>query len=157
MPPLQSKANKQSCAAMVRVNLKDYYPHYNDDLYLDVSDEVAAQFRQWQREEETCQRIRRRYHVGCYGFDASMEAAYRTQCKASSPHDTYEVNLLHEQLCEALSALPPKQSRRIIAHYFIGMSQTAIAQKERVSRNTVSTSIRKGMATLHQVMTRNYY
>ena len=142
---------------MVRVNLKDYYPHYHNNLYLEVSDEVAMQFRQWKREEETRQRIRRRYHVGCYSFDISTEAAYRMQRNVSSPHDTYEINFLHEQLCTALSALPLKQSRRIIAHYFIGMSQTAIAQKERVSRNTVSTSIRKGMATLHQVMTRNCF
>lgn len=131
---------------MVKINLKDYYPIYERDAFMEVHDELAAQFRQWQRNEATYQRKKRRYHV-YYSLEHTKPHYYETLFLSDSPCDVYKHKLSREQLRMALSRLPSKQARRIYKHYIIGMSQAAIARAERVSRNTVSSSIRQGLAS----------
>lgn len=131
---------------MVRINLKQYYPVCDHDVIISLSEEVAAQLKQWQIEEDSFQRQKRRYRA--YYTLEHMDYRRDEIRLSSSPYEIYERNMVHECLCTALSQLPSKQAKRIFLHYFVCMSQSEIARAERVSRNTVSKSIRKGLETL---------
>lgn len=58
---------------------------------------------------------------------------------------TYERKITTEQLHAAIGTLPDKQAKRIYAHYFMGMSKTAIAKAEGVSKATVAESINRAL------------
>ena len=45
---------------MATINLRDYYPFYQDDVWIEITDDLAAQLKQWEREESNRQRKRRR-------------------------------------------------------------------------------------------------
>lgn len=57
-----------------------------------------------------------------------------------------------EQLHSAIASLPDKQAKRIYAHFFIGMSKTAIARAEGVSKVSVSESIERGLCSIEKFL-----
>lgn len=59
-----------------------------------------------------------------------------------------------EQLHAAMATLPDKQAKRIMAHYFLGQTMTAIAEAEGVSLVAVSDSIQRGLRNL-EIFLRN--
>lgn len=46
---------------MATINLRDHYPFYQQDIYVDVSEAVVTQLQQWEREERAYNQKRRRY------------------------------------------------------------------------------------------------
>ncbi len=52
----------------------------------------------------------------------------------------------------AIASLPDKQAKRIYAHFFLGMSKTAIARAEGVSKVSVSESIERGLCTIEKFL-----
>ena len=38
---------------MAKINMRDYYPFYEHDEFVEVSDELAAEMAQWERTEST--------------------------------------------------------------------------------------------------------
>ena len=59
-----------------------------------------------------------------------------------------ERQLSEQQLYAALNSLPPKQARRIFAHYFDGISQAEIGRAEGITRESVNESLRRGLRKL---------
>ena len=41
---------------MAKINMRDYYPFYQHDEYVEVSDELASEMAQWDRTESTQRR-----------------------------------------------------------------------------------------------------
>lgn len=58
---------------MAKINLRDYYPFYQHDEYVEVSDELAAELSQWERSESTQKRKKYRYHAH-YSLDWGMKS-----------------------------------------------------------------------------------
>ena len=129
---------------MIRINLRDYYPFCNNDLFIEVSDEVAATLAEDKRRERNYQR-RVAYHKAFYSLDAGDGIENEALFRSLSPCEVYERKLTMEQLYAALDALPDKQGRRIYAHYILGVSKTAIAAAEGVSVEAVSVAIERGL------------
>lgn len=48
---------------MAKINMRDYYPFYQHDEYVEVSDELAAEMAQWERAEKAQSRKRYRYRA----------------------------------------------------------------------------------------------
>ena len=48
---------------MAIINLRDYYPFYQLDQYVEVSDELVVQMQQWKRDEKAYLRKRNRYQA----------------------------------------------------------------------------------------------
>ena len=71
---------------MATINLRDYYPFYQDDVWIEITDDLAAQLKQWEREESNRQRKRRRYHD--YSFSDFQERCMKYECFA--PDELYE-------------------------------------------------------------------
>lgn len=65
-----------------------------------------------------------------------------------SPEEHFERQLSEQQLYAALNSLPPKQARRIFAHYFDGISQAEIGRAEGITRESVNESLRRGLRKL---------
>lgn len=127
---------------MTTINLRDYYPFCNSDLFIEVSDEVAATLAEDKRREQNYLR-RVAYHKAFYSLGAGDGIENEALFRSLSPCEVYERKLTMEQLYAALDALPDKQGRRIYAHYILGLSKTAIARAEGVSVEAVSVAVER--------------
>ena len=57
---------------MKTINLRDYYPFYHNDLFIEVSDEVAAALQEAERQERNYLR-RVVYNKAFYSLDAGCK------------------------------------------------------------------------------------
>jgi RNA polymerase sigma-70 factor (ECF subfamily) len=133
---------------MATINLRDYYPWYTQDTFLEVSDEVAAELAADVRYEKAY--VRREYrHMAHYSLDA--EDGIETEavvCFSDCPERGFDLIERHCQLCYALNSLPEAQGRRIDAHFLLGMSQQEIASAEGVTKGTISRAITRGLEAM---------
>jgi RNA polymerase sigma-70 factor (ECF subfamily) len=134
---------------MTKINLREYYPFYTSDCFIDVPEEVAALMRNSMRYEDTYQRRMYR-NKAFYSLDRDDGIEHDVLFVALSPFEIYERKVTYEQLHTAVSSLPDKQAKRIYAHYFVGMSKTAIARSEGVNVSQVSRSIRKALINIER-------
>lgn len=137
---------------MAKINLRDYYPDfYAADSIIDVPDELASQLLQWERDERTHERQRYR-HKAHFSLDRADGIEHDAVFLSLSPCEIYERKVTYKQLYAAMSALSDKQSRRVYAHYFMGMSQAAIARAEGVAPSTVKDSIARALRNMEVFM-----
>jgi len=136
---------------MTTINLRDFYPWYTCDEFVDVPDEVAEAMIDFSRlERNYTERVR--YNKAYYSLDAGdgieNEACYINL----SPHEIYERQLMRCRLCCALNSLPEAQGTRIDAHFILGVSQKNIAKADGVTNGSVSISIRRGLETMKKYL-----
>ena len=139
---------------MKTINLKNIYPYYfTNDKWIDVPDELAQVFAECAKAEETYERTKRRYKA-TYSFDRGDGIERDILFVSLSSHELYERKLTQEQLHAAIASLPDKQAKRIYAHFFLGMSKTAIARSEGVSKVSVAESIERGLCSIEKFLRR---
>ena len=139
---------------MKRINLRDYYPFYTSDSFIDVPDEVAAMLQEFGR-YEAAYRMRTYRHKAYYSLDRDDGVQHDILFVDLPPDEFYERKVTMERLYSALASLPDKQAQRIYAHYFLGLSKAAIARAEHVSRITVGQSITRGLNSLKLYLEKN--
>lgn len=135
---------------MKKINLRDYYPFYTKDTVVEVPEEVALLLREYELLEEAY-RIRTYRHRAFYSLD--YEGCIERDLAAieqKSPYDIWVQGFDMEQLYKGLASLPEKQRNRIYAHYFLGMSKSAIARAEKVNESNVRQSIEHGLRNLEK-------
>lgn len=126
------------------INLKDFYPWYTQDEYIEVSDEIAEELLADQRYEKAHRRriYRNKAH---YTLDADNGIEASACFSAPSPQEIVEYGQTICRLCWALNSLSEAQGRRIEAHYILGMSCQAIAKAEGVDESAVRSAIKRGL------------
>lgn len=134
---------------MKEINLRDYYPHYATDRLVEVPDEVFAILEDFKRQEESYQRSLRRYKA-FYSLDADNGIEKGILFEQPSPFELLEQQRMIALLYQGLATLPEKQRQRIYAHYFLGMSKTAIARQEGCDPSSVRDSIKRGLVRLEK-------
>lgn len=134
---------------MKEINLRDYYPHYATDRFVEVPDEVFAILEDFKRQEESYQRSLRRYKA-FYSLDADNGIEKGILLEQPSPFELLEQQRMIALLYQGLATLPEKQRQRIYAHYFLGMSKTAIARQEGCDPSSVRDSIKRGLIRLEK-------
>lgn len=139
---------------MKKINLRDYYPFYTSDSFVDVSDEIAAMLQKFDR-HDAAYRMRTYRHRAYYSLDRDDGVQHDILFVDLPPDEFYERKVTMEQLYSALASLPDKQAQRIYAHYFLGLSKAAIARAEHVSRITVGQSITRGLNSLKLYLEKN--
>lgn len=136
---------------MTRINLRDYYPFYSADLFVDIPDEVAAALAEAERLERNY--IRRLiYNKAFYSLDAGDGIEHEALFVSLSLCEVYERKVTAEQLYAAIDALPGKQGRRMYAHYILGIPQTEIARAEGVGLTAVNNSIERGLKNMEDFL-----
>ncbi len=136
---------------MTMINLRDVYPFCNSDLLLEVPYEVAQVLAEAKREEENARRRMYR-HKAQYSLDRGDSIEHNALFLSPSPAELFEDMLEIEALYAALAALPPKQGRRVYAHYILRMSKASIARAEGVAESAVRDSIGRGLKLLREIM-----
>ncbi len=133
------------------INLKDYYPYYRQDMFLEVSDEPAAIFDGFDKGEAAYERKKFRCKAH-YSLDRNDGIEHDILFVSLTPDEIYECKITAEQLHAAIVSLPDKQAKRIYAHYFMGMSKATIAKAEGVSKATVGESINRALRGIEQYL-----
>ncbi len=136
---------------MKTINLRDYYPFYTSDCFVDVPDEVAVLLRGFEL-REAAYRLRTYRHKAYYSLDRDDGIEHDILFVALSPCEIYERKVTSQQLHAAIASLPDKQAKRIYAHYFLGMSKTAIAKAEGVKESAVRDAIERGLRNIERFL-----
>lgn len=140
---------------MTTINLRDYYPFYTHDCFIDVPDEVAELFKEFDR-KEAAYRLRTYRHKAYYSLDRNDGIEHEALFVSLSPHELYERKVSMQDLHAAISSLPEKQAKRVYAHFILGMSQTEIAQAEKVAKSRISESIQRGLRSLEKILKNSF-
>ena len=137
---------------MTTINLKDFYPWYTHDEYIEVSDEVAAALKADKLYEAAYQRkvMRNKAQYSLDVEDGIERSA--VECHILSPEAVLDLMERHCRLCRALNELPEIQGRRVEAHYLLGKSVQEIAKEEGVSEIAVHKAIRKGLEAMKKFL-----
>ena len=132
---------------MKEINVREYSPFYNMDVYLEVSDEIAGQLDRFKLDEEA-HRVRVLRAKAYFSLDRGDGIEKDALQKPPQP---LELILKAEQVAHldaALRALSDCQRRRLLAFYLDGQSKSQIAREEGVSENSVRDSIQGGLMRL---------
>ena len=140
---------------MAVINLRNYYPCYRQDCMLEVSEELAAQLKAWEREERSFLRRRERHRAG-YSLDRNDGLEQAAVEKTHSPEEVYEQKQTVKQINAALSILSEKQAKRIYAHCVMGICQSKIAQMEGVSPKAINYSILRGLRRMERYLKKTF-
>ena len=132
---------------MKRINLKDFYPHYKENFYMDVSDRLAAMLWAYEKKEKAYKE-KVRYHKAYYSLERDDGVVHSIRYVSMSPEELFERKLTREELYSALNKLPEVQARRIYAYYFLGMKKSEIADAEGTERPAITKSIQRGLKKL---------
>ena len=146
---------------MQTINLKQYYPFFTEDTFVEVSDEIVEAFLLDKRAEAARERKMYRYKA-FYSLDCDdgIENAAIGWAQPS-PEDCLmekeaqaEYAELLRRLYEAISSLTPTQARRVHARYILGMKVKDIAEMEGVNPARVSRCIHGGLRRLRKYFER---
>ena len=136
---------------MAIINLRDYYPFYTSDCFMEVSEEVAEMFKEFDR-KEAAYRLRTYRHKAYYSLDRDDGLEHEAVFVALSPHELYERKVTMQELHAAISSLPDKQAKRIYAHFILGMTKQDIARAEGVHEKVVRVAIERGLRHLEKIL-----
>lgn len=139
---------------MKEINLRDYYPHYTEDKFVEVPDEVAELLEQF-RLSEAAYYLRTYRHKAFYSLDYGDDIEREALYPQPSPFEILERQRMMALLYQGLASLPEKQGRRIYAHFFLGMSKAVIARTERRDPTTIGESIKSGLEALEKFFEEN--
>lgn len=133
------------------INLRDIYPHYTQDYFVEVTDEVADLFSEFDH-KEAAYRLRTFRHKAYYSLDRNDGIEHEALFVALSPHELYERKVTMQELHAAISRLPDKQAKRIYAHFILGMTKQDIARAEGVHEKVVRVAIERGLRHLEKIL-----
>ena len=136
---------------MKTINLRDYYPSYMTDAFVDVPDEVAALLRRFKL-DETAYRLRTLRHKAYFSLDYGDDIEREALSVTLSIYELLEQQMEYERLRAAMTLLPDKQRSRVYAHYVLGMSKAAIARLDGASEGSVRDSIKRGLRRLKKML-----
>ena len=121
------------------------------DCFMEVSEEVAEMFKEFDR-KEAAYRLRTYRHKAYYSLDRDDGLEHEAVFVALSPHELYERKVTMQELHAAISSLPDKQAKRIYAHFILGMTKQDIARAEGVHEKVVRVAIERGLRRLEKIL-----
>lgn len=140
---------------MTTINLKDYYPWYLTNEYIEVTDEVAEALMASKR-AEAAHAERVRYNKAYYSLDCDDGIEYSACLHEPSPQELMDRKELFFRLWNALNSLPEIQGRRVDAHLILGKSYRQIAREEGVDKSTIRRSVERGKEQMKKYLRKNF-
>ena len=140
---------------MTTINLKDFYPWYTHDEYIEVSDEVAAELRADKLYELAYQRriVRNKAR---YSLDCDDGIEYSACLSEPTPQELVERMERFCALWNALNTLPEIQGRRVDACIIEGKSYREVAEAEGVSKTSVQESVKCGLENMRKYLKKHF-
>ena len=136
---------------MTTINLRELYPWYTEDAFIEVSDEVAAFLEEDRRLQiNYAQYIRD--NKAFYSLDAGDGIEAEALNLPEQPDEALERMELERLLKEALAQLTETQRRRLLASVLNDESNQRIAALESVDESAVRRSIQRGLAALKKIL-----
>ena len=136
---------------MTTINLRELYPWYTEDTFIEVSDEVAAFLEEDRRLQiNYAQYIRD--NKAFYSLDAGDGIEAEALNLPEQPDEALERMELERLLKEALAQLTETQRRRLLASVLNDESNQRIAKRESVDESAVRRSIQRGLAALKKIL-----
>ena len=136
---------------MKTINLKDYYPYYTQDSFLELPDEIVAAMKPYKTEEQSHRRrmrLHKVYSLDVGGIENSVVFTVLSAC------ELYERKLTLQELYAAIASLPDKQAKRIYGRFFLHMKICELAKQESVGESTVRDAIARGLRNLEKVLSK---
>lgn len=140
---------------MTTINLKDYYPWYLTNEYIEVTDEVAEALMASKR-AEAAHAERVRYNRAYYSLDCDDGIEYSACVHEPSPQELLDRKEMFFRLWNALNSLPELQGRRVDAHLILGKSYREIAREEGVDKSAVRCSVLCGIKRMKKYLRENF-
>ena len=136
---------------MTTINLRELYPWYTEDAFIEVSDEVAAFLEEDKRlQVNYTQYIRD--NKAFYSLDAGDGIEAEALNLPEQPDEALERMELERLLKEALAQLTETQRRRLLVSVLNDESNQRIAALESVDESAVRRSIQRGLAALKKIL-----
>ncbi len=136
---------------MKKINLRDYYPFYKSDFFIEVADEIALLLKRFEL-DDNAYRLRTYRHKAYYSLDRNDGIEHEMVFISLSPQEIYERRITNHELYAAINSLPEKQAKRIYAYFFLCMSKAAIAEAEGVRESAVRESIERGLKNIEKFL-----
>ena len=133
------------------INLRDYYPSYTSDFFIEVADEIALSLKRFDLDEKAY-RLRTYRHRAYYSLDRNDGIEHAAIFLSLSPGEIYERKVTNQEVYAAINSLSDKQAKRINAYFFLGMSKAAIAKVEGVRESTIWESIERGLRNIEKFL-----
>ena len=140
---------------MTTINLKDYYPWYLTNEYIEVTDEVAEALMASKR-AEAAHAERVRYNRAYYSLDCDDGIEYSACVHEPSPQELLDRKEMFFRLWNALNSLPELQGRRVDAHLILGKSYREIGREEGVNKSAVRCSVLCGIKRMKKYLRENF-
>ena len=136
---------------MTTINLRDFYPWYIQDQFIDVSDEVAAELQAGKLYEAAYQRRITR-NKAQYSLDCDDGIEYSACLSEPTPPELLERKERFYHLWNALNSLPETQGRRVDSCVILEKSVKEIAVAEGVSAKCVAIAIQRGLEAMKKYL-----
>lgn len=136
---------------MTRINLREFYPWYLADEFIDISDEVAAELRA-DKLYEAAHRRRIVRNKAQYSLNCDDGIEYAACLRELSPQEVLDRKERFFHLWNALNSLPETQGRRVDAYLILGKTYREIALEEGIDKSTVRESVRAGMESMKKYL-----
>ena len=140
---------------MTTINLKNFYPWYTHDEYIEVAEEVAEELHT-SRRREAAHAERVRYNKAFYSLDCDDGIEYSACLHEPSPQELMDRKELFFRLWNALNSLPEIQGRRVDAHLILKKSYRQIAREEGVDKSTIRRSVESGIKQMKKYLQENF-
>ena len=136
---------------MTTINLRELYPWYTEDAFIEVSDEVAAFLEEDRRLQiNYAQYIRD--NRAFYSLDAGDGIEAEALNLPEQPDAALARMELERLLKEGLAQLTETQRRRLLASVLDKMTAVEIAAAESVSKASVGESINRAIVRLEKIL-----
>ncbi len=136
---------------MTTINLREYYPFYTYNCFIEVSDEVADVLRSSIRYEWNYQRRLSR-HKAQYSLDCEDGIEYSACLHEPTPQELLERKELFFRLWNALNSLPEAQGRRVDACVILGKTYSEVAEAEGVDESAVRRAVERGLENMKKYL-----
>jgi RNA polymerase sigma-70 factor (ECF subfamily) len=136
---------------MTTINLRDFYPWYIQDQFIDVSEDVAAELLARKRHEAAYQRRLTR-NKAQYSLDCDDGIEYSACLSEPTPYELLERKERFFHLWNALNTLPAAQGRRVDACIILGKTYCEVAETEGVHESAVRRAVERGLENMKRYL-----
>lgn len=132
---------------MTTINLRDFYPWCNEDIFVEITEEMLEAMKAADRQQEAYRRRAYRYKAQ-FSLDCNDGMENAVLHHSLSPEEIYIREEATKEFFAAIGKLTEIQQRRLKAYYFDGLNLRQIAEAEGVNPGSATQSVKAALKKL---------